>query len=247
MRTGTECHKWTRAERDRLAEVAPGRSHDEIREIMTDEFGDHFGGKRIAAALKRYGIKTGRTGRFEKGCVPPNKGKSWDEFMSPEGQERSRATCFKPGNMPHNGHQPIGTERVNRDGYVEVKVAERKTDPRSAHDNWRPKHHLVYEESNGAVPEGCNVVFADRDRSNFDPGNLVAVPRDLWAVIAHEQMAYHDAESLEVCMNLARLKKALHAKRMFPRRCVLCDEIFEPRFANQIRCDFCMGAKVVSE
>lgn len=231
-------HMWTDAERARLAEIAPGRSHVEIRAIMTDEFGDHFGGKRITAALKRYGIKTGLTGRYEKGHA--------GGFTSEEHRrafiESGRRTRFAKGNMPHNGHQPLGTERADsKDGYIYVKVAERKTDPKSSHDNWRPKHHLVYEQAHGAIPEGCNVVFADHDKLNFSPDNLVAVPRDLWSTIQHRKLEYWDAESLELCMNIARVDKARHSAQCRPRACKRCGDEFKPRCANQRTCDKCLG------
>lgn len=218
-RNGVPIHKWTDAERARLAEIAHGRGYAEIREIMTAEFGDHFGGKRIAAALKRYGIKTGRTGRFEKGHEPANKGKTWDEFMSPEGQAASRATCFKKGEV--NGiaakrSQPVGTERVSKDGYVEVKVSEGLQ--RKPNSNFRMKHHIVYEQAHGAIPEGCNVVFADGDRRNFDPSNLVAVSRPLWATITRLNMPYFDAESLRTCMAAARLKSATRAAEQYGKQ-----------------------------
>lgn len=234
---------WTDAEKARLAEIAPGRTTAEIRRIMTGEFGDHFGGKRIAAALRRYGISTGVDTRFKPGQEPANKGKTWDEMgFTPEQQERMRATQFKKGNMPHNASQPIGSERVDsKDGYVYVKVAERKVDPRSAHGNWKPKHRLVYEQVHGAIPEGCNIVFADRDKRNFDPGNLVLVPRRLWSIISRNRMAYHDRESLEACMAIAELDSRLHRARCAPRACKACGERFEPRYPRQRRCDKCLG------
>lgn len=236
-KAGAEQHRWTDAERARLAEVAPGRSHDEIRAIMTAEFGDHFGGTRIGAALKRYGIKTGRTGRFEPGRV----GGFRDESHKRAFLEAGRATRFKPGQMPHNGGRPVGAERVDYDGYTWVKVALRKRDPRSAHDNWRQKHVVAYEAAHGEVPPGCNVVFADHDKGNFDPSNLVAVPRGLWATISHKGLEYHDAESLRACMALASLDKAVHAAECQPRACRKCGAVFRPRYASQRTCDACLG------
>ena len=218
MPRGTRCHHWTDAERARLAEVAPGRSHDEIRAIMTDEFGDHFGGKRISAALKRYGIRTGLTGHFEKGSVPFNKGKSWADYGTPEGHERSRATCFKKGEVqdrPDGWIKPVGYERVDaKDGYVWVKVKDtlQANVPGSFNDNFRLKHHVVWEQAHGEpVPPSTMIVFADHDKRNFDPANLVAVPRSLWAVITHRHLAYRDAESLGAAMNVARLDRARYA------------------------------------
>lgn len=238
---GATCHRWTDAEKARLAEIAPGRTTAEIRRIMTGEFGDHFGGHRVAAALKRYGIATGVDMRFKKGQEPANKGKTWDEMgFTPEQRAAMQRGQFKKGNMPHNASQPIGSERVDsKDGYVYVKVAERKVDPRSAHDNWKPKHHVVWEQVHGAIPEGCNIVFADRDKRNFDPGNLVAVPRSLWSIISREGWAYNDAESLQACINLAKLGRAVYALKKHPRNCKRCGAEFAPRYPAQRTCDGC--------
>ena len=235
---GTVPHRWTDEEKARLAVVARGRTHAEIREVMTDEFGDHFGGKRIAAALKRYGIKTGLTGHFEKG----RDGGFKSEEHRRKFMEAGKATRFKKGIMPHNAHQPLGTERADaKDGYLYVKIAERKTDPKSAHDNWKPKHHLIYEENHGPIPEGCNVVFADHDRRNFDPGNLVAVPRELWSTISCSGLEYWDRESLEACMAVAKLDRVRYAVECRPRKCRKCGAEFKPRYAKQRACDACLG------
>lgn len=235
---GVTIHKWTDAERARLAEVAPGRSHAEIRAIMTAEFGDHFGGKRIGAALKRYGIKTGLTGRFEPGCAGGFKSEEHRRAFL----EAGKATRFRKGEVcgaALQREQPVGAERVSKDGYVEVKVAEGlQAKPNS---NFRMKHHVVYEQAYGSIPRGCNVVFADGDRRNFDPGNLVAVPRQLWSTIAHKGLAYHDAESLRACMALARLDSAVYAAECSPRACERCGAEFRPRFKRQRTCDACLG------
>lgn len=235
---GAVLHKWTDAERARLAEIAPGRSHDEIRDIMTGEFGDHFGGKRITAALKRYGIRTGLTGRFEKG----NAGGFRDDEHRRRFLEAGRATRFKAGEI--HGYaamrkQPVGSERVDRDGYVWVKVADGIQE--KANSNFRPKHVVEYERAHGAVPEGCNVVFADHDKRNFDPSNLVAVPRRLWSIMARKHLEYWDADSLRTCMNIARLESARHAAELRPRECASCGAEFKPRYKRQRRCDRCMG------
>lgn len=143
--------------------------------------------------------------------------------------------------MPRNGYQPIGTERVEaRDGYVYVKIAERKIDPKSAHDNWKPKHHLVWEQHNGPIPPSTQIVFADHDKRNFDPCNLVAVPRNLWATISRDGISYCDAESLRTAMNIAKLKNIKSEIQKKPRPCVKCGCEFKPRFARQRKCDECI-------
>ena len=114
-------------------------------------------------------------------------------------------TRFKPGEVGNpEWVKPVGSECVRRHGIVYVKVAEKPSEPNLC-DNWKPKHHIAYEKAHGPIPDGCNVVFADGDKRNFDPENLVAVPRNLGAIIARHKLRYFDAESLEVVMNVARL------------------------------------------
>lgn len=127
------------------------------------------------------------------------------------------------------------------DGYVEVKVAERPSRA-DCNDNFRAKHHLAWEEANGRpVPEGHAVVFADGDRRNFDPANLVAVPRGLLSTINREGIAYADAETLRAAMDVARARSAVYAARRRPRPCRACGGVFEPRYPGQRTCDGCLG------
>ncbi|HAM15900.1 MAG TPA: hypothetical protein DCP91_08600 [Eggerthellaceae bacterium] len=214
LRKAVRCphrHAWSGDRAEWFKAFCPGHTESEISAEHARLFGSPLTKSQVGNAKMRYGVRSGTVGgRFEKGTVPPNKGKKWADFMSPEGQERSRATCYKPGNMPDNGARlPVGSERVDsKDGYLWRKVAERPSRP-DCNDNWRLVHHLVWEQANGRpVPPSTMIVFADRDKSNFDPANLVAVPRALWVRITQLRMEYGDRESLEACMARA----ALHAK-----------------------------------
>ena len=228
-----------------LRGFAPGHN---IYEII-DEFERLYGIRMTKCSMKnaklRYGARSGtNVGQFQKGQEPANKGRTWDEMGV---SERARANCrkgqFKKGQMPHNAvDKPIGSERTDPDGYVLVKVAERPTRP-DRNDNWVFKQRLVYEREVGPIPDGHMVVFADHDRLNFDPSNLVVVPRDLWATISRKHIAYWDAESLETAMNIARLVSARHAAQCRPRECRKCGAVFKPRYAHQRMCDACLDAR----
>lgn len=128
---------------------------------------------------------------------------------------------------------PIGTERDTGKGYVLVKVAERATVPMSK-DNWRPKHHLVWEREHGEpVPDGCEIVHADRDCRNDDPGNLVAVDKKLVGIINGNGLEYWDADSLNVAVARARLmSKAREVESGGARTCGVCGARFEPTAAQ---------------
>jgi hypothetical protein len=55
--------------------------------------------------------------RFKPGTTPPNKGKK----MSPELYAKCAPTMFKKG-RPALNQRPVGSERVNVDGYIEMKI-----------------------------------------------------------------------------------------------------------------------------
>jgi len=120
---------------------------------------------------------------------------------------------------------PVGTERVSK-GYVLVKVAEDATVPQSK-DNWMPKQQHVWEQANGPLPEGHMVLFADGDRGNFDPDNLVAVERRLIGPMNQAGATWTNREELEACVALARLKVAVNDKEHgMERTCGVCGRRF---------------------
>jgi hypothetical protein len=114
-----------------------------------------------ANVLKQSGVSF----RFKKGQVPPNKGKKWSEFMSTEGMSNSKKTTFKKGTVPPN-YKPVGSERIDKDGYLMVKV-------REGLRGWDLKHRHVYRLNFGEIPKGYNVEFIDRNKLNCEPSNLV--------------------------------------------------------------------------
>lgn len=121
---------------------------------------------------------------------------------------------------------PVGTER-ERSGYVYVKVADEASRAQSK-DNWALKQRLVWEEAHGeALPDGAVVMFANGDTHDFAPENLVAVPRELVGVI-NSGPGWHDRESLEAAVSVARLRRAATEAASAPRRCGVCGREFVP-------------------
>ena len=93
--------------------------------------------------------------RFQKGHKPWCAGKKGVVGV----QEGSRATQFKPGRQPHEARNylPIGSYRVNYDGYLERKM----TDDPSIFParRWTAVHRLVWAKAHGSIPEDRIVVF----------------------------------------------------------------------------------------
>ncbi|WP_375175535.1 HNH endonuclease [Pseudooceanicola sp.] len=143
----------------------------DYRRAFIDRFGrEDVSEQHLHALRKRKGWKTGRTGCFQKGSVPHNKGKPFN----PPGSEKGR---FKKGNLPHNTKY-LGHERMTRDGYVEVSVAE--TNPHTGYERrYVQKHKHLWEKVNGPVPEGHRLKCLDGDKTNCDPSNWDAIPMAL--------------------------------------------------------------------
>lgn len=130
---------------------------------------------------------------------------------------------------------PVGTERKRNGGYVYVKVSADPSEGQTR-DNWVPKHRIVWERENGTrLPDDMVVLFADKDKGNFDPDNLVAVPRDVVGILNNDTTPdYRDRETLEACVALARLKSAIRdAEFSAPRTCEVCGREFVPEGAQR--------------
>ena len=105
---------------------------------------------------------------IKKGNTPANKGRKQTEYMTPEAIERTAKTRFKKGNTPHN-HKPVGWQRITKDGYVEIKIAEPNV--------FKLKHRLIWENEIGPIPAGHNIQFKDGNRLNCELENLYIITR----------------------------------------------------------------------
>lgn len=124
--------------------------------------------------------------------------------------------------------KPIGYERRTKGGIL-VKVRKEPVVPMSK-DNWEFKHYIVYREVHGSIPDGYDIVCADKNPFNCSPENLVAVPHRLMARInSVDTPDWHDAESLRQCVALCELASGIHkAELSVPRKCGVCGKTFLP-------------------
>ena len=159
--------RYNESERQFLCEIIPGRSYAEIAEMFnawlveTGSVNTSITASQVNSFCGNNKISTGRTGQFVKGQLAHNKGKKkW--WIGGE------TTQFKKGHAPHN-YRPVGSTRISRDGYIEVKVADPKT--------WRQLHVITWEKAHGKVPKGHAVIFGDGDKQNCALDNLVLVTR----------------------------------------------------------------------
>ena len=222
----------------------PGHVWTETADAFERAFGIRLTRAQVSSFRTAYGVRSGVTdaGRFRKGQKSRNRGMRWDDFMSPEAQRRCRATQFRRGQPPHNAvGKPVGYESVRHDGYTYVKVADRATPGTS--DNYRLKHVLAWEREHGRpVPPGHKVLFANHDKSDLSPENLVLVSDAEVMAINRFHVEYHDRESLEAAVAWARLRSGIARAELRPRACGCCGATFEPEYRNQRTCRACLDA-----
>lgn len=186
--------KWTKKEEKILCKYFP----HEKTEITAGRLGRGYGStaqralsmglcktEQYMAAMQaettRNLTEGGKAHRFTKGHEPANKGVKQSEWLSKDGVEASSKTRFKKEQMPVN-YKPIGSERITKDGYVEVKVK----DP----NKWDLKHRIEWEKVNGKIPAGMIVVLKDKD------GDKTDCRPELWELITRaenmQRNSYHN-------------------------------------------------------
>ncbi len=124
----------------------------------------------------RTGAPQGARTRFQPGRPPANKGLRRPGWAP----GRMRETQFRAGERRGRAaaiYQPIGAERISKDGYLERKV----NDDRPFQRRWRAVHRIVWELAHSPVPPGHAVVFRPglhtHDAAEITPERLELVSR----------------------------------------------------------------------
>lgn len=200
--------KWTQEEIDILSSLYPNHYAREIAGILGR------GISSIHCKAQALGIESSReknqragyeaskspasiAARFQKGSVPLNKGKK----VSPEIYAKMQPTMFKKGQTPVN-HRDVGSERVNMDGYIEIKVAEP--------NRWRLKHRVIWEQANGSIPKGFNVQFKNHNRQDCRIENLYLISKAEQMAKENSFWAKYPKEIQEIIQLKGVVNRAIH-------------------------------------
>ncbi len=171
---------WTVEQIELLKQIYPDLPTVEVAARCAHSLGSTYrhasklGLKKSAAFLAspdsgriEHHLYRGEKSRFAKGHAPQNKGLRRPGWH----RGRMRETQFKKGRRPHTWH-PIGSERVSKDGIVQVKVTD---GVKPAYRNWKSKHQFLWEQANGPLPDGHLVIFKNGDNRDFALTNLELV------------------------------------------------------------------------
>lgn len=150
------------------------------------------------ACRLRRGDNVGAPYRFKPGQVPPNKGTRRPGWF----RGRMRETQFKKGQRPHTW-KPIGSYRINADGYVDQKI----TDTGYTQRDWVGVHRLAWIKAHGPIPPGMRVAFLP-GRHTTDPERITADGLEL--VSAQDLMRRNTVHNLpKPLAQLVQLRGAL--------------------------------------
>lgn len=161
---------WTPQRIETLLELYPERTNHEIAKTIgvTESAVRGMAFKLKLRKSEEFKWEHASKSFFPKGHTPMNKGCKQKDYLSANQIEKIKATQFKKGHTPAN-HKPVGYERINKDGYIEVKTAEPNV--------FKQKHRIVWEKHYGEIPRGYNIQFRDGDKRNVNIDNLYMISR----------------------------------------------------------------------
>jgi hypothetical protein len=158
-----------------------GRSYVEITELFNKHFGRNISFTKMRGVLVYHQIRNKRNTRFYPGIPCQFKG------------------------------YPVGAERINGYGYVEIKVADNPS-------RWRKKHVLIWEKENGKTPKGHRVIFADKNKYNFALENLLLISMKELAVMNSLKFISNSMDLTKTGKAIADLTMAINARKRGMRK-----------------------------
>lgn len=201
---------WTQEERDTLIRLYPTHFAGEIAAILGKskasvygqvlKLGLHAPKEKIRRAARMTANHPNSiAARFKPGHVSHNKGKK----VPPDVYAKMQPTMFRKGHTPVN-HSPVGSERVNTDGYIEIKVAEP--------DRWKPKHRVIWEQHNGAIPAGFNVQFKNHNPLDCRIENLYLISKSDQLKYENSYIARYPKELQDVIRLKGAINRQIHKR-----------------------------------
>lgn len=194
-------HKWTETEIDFLRQVYPEKGRMETMRLFNEHFGLNVTKDAIKQQVQRYQIKAPTNGCFIKGRKPHNKGVP----MSAEQYAKCKSTMFQKGSVPPN-KRPLGSDRVNVDGYIEVKIAEP--------NKWELLQVLVMQSMIGRrLKKGVEMVrFLDGNSLNCHPDNLILTTRRVNARINQRSVKPTTPETMKAVVQVETIRCLIRDK-----------------------------------
>lgn len=151
-------------------------------DIPTKDISEHLGRDIYSVYNKSYLLKLKKSQTFRKsdlsGCIKKGEvrgkdfqfkkgNKPWNK--NKKGYMGANVTSFKKGMVPSN-YRPVGSTRISKDGYIEVKIE----DP----SKWVLMHRHVWLSEGNQLPKNMNLIFLDGNKLNCKIENLALISRE---------------------------------------------------------------------
>lgn len=94
-------------------------------------------------------------------------------------------------------HKSVGTETLIANGYIMVKVAEPNM--------WEYKHRLVWEKSNGPIPNNHFLIFLDNNKQNCELQNLAIVDANIHGLMFKNGYYTTDGELTKAGISISKI------------------------------------------
>lgn len=190
-----------------IKENVKGTLTADLTDLVNETFGTSYKVSQVKNLKNRKRWSSGLTTHFEKGHKPFNKGLKQTDYMAAEQIEKTKATRFKKNSVPPNWKE-IGSTRISKDGYLEVKVSDLK-----GNKNYKPYHRIVYEKHHGVkIKEDEAVVFLDQNKMNFSIDNLKLVKQRELGKFNKEYAKMKHPELNEQILNLIKFELTIADK-----------------------------------
>lgn len=196
--------RWTDDMVDFLRENYPYYPNKELAEMIEEKFGVAVTEEKVKSAKSNFNIGDKvypNKGRFYKGMTPWNKGKPLRE----ETRKKLEPTWFKKGNVAVNT-KPLGSTRINTDGYKVIKLAKS--------GQWKLYSRYMYEKYHDVkLKDDEAIIFADRNKKNFDKDNLVKVNRKELFYLNKSGLIFEDKDLTKSGVVVSKMEIAIDERR----------------------------------
>lgn len=119
------------------------------------------------------------------------------DYLPKETIDKILKTTFKKGNVPKN-HREVGSERINVDGFIEIKVSEPS--------KWRLKSRVMYEQyHNVKLTSKDVIIYLDGNKLNLEKDNLKLITRKDNLILNNHKLRYSNKEATESGVLVAKL------------------------------------------
>lgn len=184
-----------------IKENVKGTLTADLTDLVNKTFGTSYTVSQVRNLKNRRKWRSDLTTQFKKGHKPFNTGLKQIDYLTAEQIEKTKATRFKKNSVPPNWKE-IGSTRLSKDGYLEVKVSDLK-----GNKNYKAYHRIVYEEHHGVkIKEDEAIVFLDQNKMNFNIDNLKLVKRRELGKFNKEYAKMKHPELNEQILNLIKFE-----------------------------------------